>query len=383
MIVLFLFIHILLNNIWINKKYIAYDIMKITDFLKRHSLISSDFIDDFYSFYDEGQNEYDYVIDLEKLSNWMSIQKSHLKRLLEDNFEEDEDYMIEKKTPGIGKGIGKNNRKRVMLTYVCSKLLCMLSRTEKANIIRRFYIELEKLLISHKDNIVNDLYGQLDIKAENKKIIEKNKDKGLIYILKLDDTDIITDDDSFDAKIGRSKDLKERFGQYKVGRVDVLPIVYVYITDNMLELENCIKNCLKHKQIVKGTETYKLNLAEIKETIKYCNKLKSQLIKQNKKLLKQDSSYLVIIERGDTDDLMKKLGIVKKDKLKKLSKTSLKKPSKKQSKKPSKQTSKTSLKKPSKQTSKTKLSKTTTTTAKPKAKLGRPKKVKTNKPLDV
>jgi hypothetical protein len=267
-----------------------------------------------------------------------------------------------------------------MLTYVCSKLLCMLSRTEKANIIRRFYIELEKLLISHKDNIVNDLYGQLSIKAENKKIIEKNKDKGLIYVLKLDDTDIITDDESFDAKIGRSKDLKERFGQYKVGRVDVLPIVYVYITDNMLELENCIKNCLNHKQIVKGTETYKLNLAEIKETIKYCNKLKSQLIKQNKKLLKQDSSYLVIIERGDTDDLMKKLGIVKKNKLKKLSKkpskTSSKKPSKTSSKKPSKTSSKKPSKKPSKKSSKT-------TTAKSKAKLGRPKKDNSNKPLDV
>ena len=34
-----------------------------------------------------------------------------------------------------------------------------------------------------KDNIVNDLYGQLGIKSENIKIIEKNKDKGLIYVL--------------------------------------------------------------------------------------------------------------------------------------------------------------------------------------------------------
>ena len=71
------------------------------------------------------------MIDLEKLSNWLETQKSHLKRLLEDNFEENEDYIIEKKTTGTGKGIGGNNKKRVMLTYVCSKLLCMLSRTEK------------------------------------------------------------------------------------------------------------------------------------------------------------------------------------------------------------------------------------------------------------
>jgi hypothetical protein len=43
--------------------------MKITDFLKSHSLISSEFIDDFYGFYNEGQNEYDFVVDLEKLAS--------------------------------------------------------------------------------------------------------------------------------------------------------------------------------------------------------------------------------------------------------------------------------------------------------------------------
>jgi phage anti-repressor protein len=119
-------------------------------YLKDKSTIDPNFIDDFYSFYDDGYNEYDYVTDLEKLSNWLEVKKENLKRLLDDNFEEDEDYIIEKKITGIGKGIGKNNRKRVMLTYECSKLLCMLSRTEKANIIRRFYVELEKLLISYK-----------------------------------------------------------------------------------------------------------------------------------------------------------------------------------------------------------------------------------------
>ena len=36
--------------------------MKITDFLKKISLIDSQFIDDFYSFYDEGKTEYDQLI---------------------------------------------------------------------------------------------------------------------------------------------------------------------------------------------------------------------------------------------------------------------------------------------------------------------------------
>ena len=48
--------------------------MKITDFLKRHSLIDSKFIDDFYGFYDEGQNEYDFTIDLEDIAFWLKVQ---------------------------------------------------------------------------------------------------------------------------------------------------------------------------------------------------------------------------------------------------------------------------------------------------------------------
>ena len=40
----------------------------------------------------------------------------------------------------------------------------MISKCEKASVIRNFYVELEKLLIKYKDNIVNDLNNQLGIK---------------------------------------------------------------------------------------------------------------------------------------------------------------------------------------------------------------------------
>ena len=139
--------------------------MKTTEFLKKYSLIDEKFIDDFYSFYDNHQNEYDYVIDLEKLAFWLEIQKGHLKELLESNFNIDEDYIILKKDKnGKGKGIGGNNRKPVMLTYNCAKMLCMISKTPKANIIRKFYIDLEKLIIIYKDSIIKDLNNQSNIK---------------------------------------------------------------------------------------------------------------------------------------------------------------------------------------------------------------------------
>ena len=197
--------------------------MKITDFLKKYSLIDDNFIDNFYTFYDEGKNEYDFTIKLELISTWLNVKKEHLKRLLESNFSENQDYIINK-VSGL-KGTGKNNMKIVLLTYTCAKLLSMISKSEKASIIRNYYIELEKLLITYKDNIVNDLNNQLGIKTDNKNIIENNNQSGLIYILQ-----------SYDNvyKIGKSKDIKKRMNQYNVGRVSDLPIAFVYKTDNKL-----------------------------------------------------------------------------------------------------------------------------------------------------
>jgi phage anti-repressor protein len=135
--------------------------MKITDFLKRHSLIDNQFIDDFYSFYDDGQNEYDYTINLEKLAFWLEVQKGHLKTLLDSNFIENEDYILYKNKDGKGMGSGYNKRIHIMLRYTCAKELCMLSRSEKSSVIRKFYIDLEKLIITYKDSIVKDLNSQL------------------------------------------------------------------------------------------------------------------------------------------------------------------------------------------------------------------------------
>ena len=156
--------------------------MKITDFLKRYSLIDNKFIDDFYSFYDNDQNEYDYTIDLNNLAFWLEIRKDNLKVLLQSNFNEDDDYVIEEtKLNGKGKGKGGNNTKNILLTYTCAKLLCMISKTPKADVIRKFYIDLEKLIITYKDSIVKDLNNQLGINISNKQIIDENKNKGLIY----------------------------------------------------------------------------------------------------------------------------------------------------------------------------------------------------------
>ena len=307
--------------------------MKITEFLKKYSLIDNDFIDDFYSFYDEGKNEYDFTINLELICTWLDVRKDQAKRLLEFNFSINQDY-IEYKQTGL-KGTGKNNIKIILLTYTCAKLLCMISKCEKASTIRNYYIELEKLLITYKDNIVNDLNNQLGIKTTNKEIIDKNNKTGLIYVLKVDDEV---------HKIGNSKDIKKRMKQYNVGHINELPIVFVYKTTDIEDVEKCVKDNLKKYRVKKNAnnEIFKIDKEFIKDTILYCNKRNSIKLKQNIKLFnkKDNSNWLIIIDK-DNDINFNEL-------YKKTSKKASKKTSKKISKNTSKKTSIKAKKKVSK-----------------------------------
>jgi hypothetical protein len=77
--------------------------MKITTFLKKYSTIDNKFIDDFYTFYDEGFYEFDFTIKLDLVALWLNVRKDHLKNLLKSNFIINRDYIEEKETNKKGK----------------------------------------------------------------------------------------------------------------------------------------------------------------------------------------------------------------------------------------------------------------------------------------
>jgi phage anti-repressor protein len=274
--------------------------MKTTEFLKKYSLIDETFIDDFYSFYDENKNEYDFTIDLDKIAVWLEVNKGHLKRLLESNFVKDQDYVITKPLTKR-KGTGTNNIQIVMLTYTCAKLLCMISKCKKATIIRNYYVELEKLLIKYKDDIVENLNRQIGIKNNNKKIINANKNVGLIYILKVDEETY---------KIGKTIDIKKRMQAYNVGRVSELPIAFVYRADNINEIEQCIKDNLRSHQAKNKTELFKVNLDFIKETVRYCSIKSTPLLTSKKQFLGKNANknWQIIIDKENTLDISDLIG---------------------------------------------------------------------------
>ena len=86
-----------------------------------------------------------------RIAFWLGMQKGHLKDLLISNFIEKSDYTIDTTKAngsGKGKGKGKNNVKIVMLTYICAKMLCMISKTPKANVVRKYFIDIEQFMLS-------------------------------------------------------------------------------------------------------------------------------------------------------------------------------------------------------------------------------------------
>ena len=162
----------------------------------------------------------------------------------------------------------------------------MISKSEKASLIRNYY----------KDNIVNDLNNQLGIQTNNKKIIENNKKEGLIYILKVDDETY---------KLGNSNDIKKRMKQYNVGRINELSIVFVFKSNNIVSIENCIKKNLSDYRVKKhkNNELFKIDNDFIKKTIIYCNSSNSIKIKENKKLYNSNDkkNWLIIIYKNNTN----------------------------------------------------------------------------------
>jgi hypothetical protein len=181
--------------------------MKLAKFLKKYSVINDEFIDDYHTFFDEKADELMCTINLYDIAKWLDIKEEKLKKLLTNNFIKEIDYIIDKK-----------NINNILLSPKCSKLLCMMSESKKANLIRTYHTDLEKLIIKYKEEIVNDLDKQMNIKNSSKEMFEN--EKGLIYILKVRDGLY---------KLKYISENKNKTKKYK------LPIVFIFKIDYNIE----------------------------------------------------------------------------------------------------------------------------------------------------
>jgi phage anti-repressor protein len=231
--------------------------MNIVEFPKKYSKVSNKFTDDFFGLYDLN-NINEFIINLDKIALWLNTKKGHLKDTLENSYQLNIDYIINKP---IKKKVGAP-KEEILLSVKCFKLLCMQSRTKKAIEVREYFYALEELIDKYKNYIIQGLNDKIH-KLENNQKPKVNPTKGVIYIIQ-------ASDDITLYKIGKSKKLKTRLGNYNANKKDDIIPLYIYETDDIDAVEKCIKAFMKIYQYRKYKEVYQVNIDIIKHFINKC-----------------------------------------------------------------------------------------------------------------
>ena len=257
------------------------------DFLLEYSTIKKIFIEDFYEIIREDYFDVSdkFLINSNTLQEWLHItSRQDFHDTIKRSYIKDKDYIITKSNK---KGIGKNNEKNYMLTPDCAKMILQSTKSKKGIEVRKYFIEIEKMLYKYKDIIIKNLNDEIDKLRENQKP-KKEVKKSVLYIFQALNTELTL------YKIGKTKNIKNRLKSYNSNLANDLKIVREFETDNIDLVETCIKTLMKHAQYRKYKEIYEVNLEIIEKLMKQCDS-NINLIKSitNKKLL-NDKLYMYI-----------------------------------------------------------------------------------------
>jgi len=190
---------------------------------------------------------------------------------------------------------GANYVSKIMLTPDCFKELCMLSQSEKAKGVQKYYIIAEGLLRDHFEEIINRLNEELGLIKKN---IKKTIDiiGGHVYILKALNT---TQKDMF--KLGNSDDMKKRLRVYNTGNANNIEPLFVMKVDDINMVEGCIKNLARDYQYKKNKEVYNIDFEFLKKLCVKCKNFIKQLTKEFAKNENTTRTKLKMIKNDKTN----------------------------------------------------------------------------------
>lgn len=287
------------------------DLLNLEAFLIENSKISKKFITDFFGFQKKTlYNKHEpFTIDLEDIAFWLETRKSDIKELLIKYYLKNVDYIIIKNlmrfVPERYTKHGGHNKNLVLLTPDCFKMLCMRSKTKKADKIREYYLELEKLIDKYKDIIINEKNKKIELLEKDLK-----KDNYPIgnYSYIIQETDELNE---IYFRIGQSGNLKNRMANHNSSSIHKKLISFKIKTDNKLQFESCLRSTMFNFRYIKNKDYYKIPSNKVEEAIQICKNVVKNFKNNNKELLggknnsNPDSDY--IIDTKKIDSKIKKL----------------------------------------------------------------------------
>jgi phage anti-repressor protein len=274
----------------------------MNNFLTQFSTLPKKFIDDFFMIAKENYSDNDIIINFDVVCDWLNTRKDHLKSILIKNFEKNFDYTETKKHKKQVNGPKVTITHEIFITPNCFKEICMISQTPKAKEVRKYFIEMERLIKTYHETIKNDMYKQIGILKNNQKP-KLNITGGIIYIIKALDSD-----DSL-YKIGKTGNIQNRIKGYNSGNANDIDPIFILKVDNIDGVENCIKNACKTHQYRKYKEIYQIDIDVLKEVITKCDELitfvekksgrktKKELRQSIKEMKEKKHKYFAYVER--------------------------------------------------------------------------------------
>lgn len=244
----------------------------------------------------------------------VEFTKKNLKRVLENNFEENYDYTIEKIY--VKRKVGASMKEKILLTQNCFKELCMISQSKRAKEVRKYFIEMEKLIKRYYETIKEAMYKEIGLLKHNQKPKIGLPKGGVLYVIEAQNTVTLHKMGKIDDikerlyKIGKSGDIKQRLGVYNTGNAnDILPLFIIPVKD-IKGTEDCIKRACKRFQYRKYKEVYQINYQVLIDSLETCklltdglaNHFEEQTIKESKESLsrikKGQHNYFIYIDKS-------------------------------------------------------------------------------------
>jgi hypothetical protein len=216
--------------------------MDFKSFILKYSFINSKFLDDFYNIIHEDYIERfnEFLIDSEILRKWLQIKN---RRIFNDTIKKSYKKNIDYKLKKIKKsdGSGGHNFEIITLTPEASKKICLSTHSNIGPRIQQYFIDLEVILYKYKNYIIDGMSQKIK-QLENNQKPKINSNKKIIYIFKALNSDLTL------YKIGKTINSKTRFSSHNSPMANDLEVIFQYETENIDQVEKCIKSYMKESQ---------------------------------------------------------------------------------------------------------------------------------------
>jgi predicted GIY-YIG superfamily endonuclease len=235
-------------------------------FLQKYAPVENGFIEDFFGLLNDADVTAPHV-DLDTASKWLGVPKFNLMKTLKASYSMGSDFTVSKPPVKLA-GRGRNTRRMVLLMPDCFKMLCMQSKSPRAHQVREYYLAVEKTLLRYRQEIVDAMEQRIrQLEANQRPLGTSVQRTGVLYVLRSPDGGMTR------YKLGQTSDLMKRLQSHNSAVGDRLEIVFVYKTENMVQVEACVKAVLKKHQYAKYKEVYEADLDVIKHAITSCGEL--------------------------------------------------------------------------------------------------------------